>query len=182
LKILLFILIFYFSIVQTIFSQHCIRGIVRDYDSGDIISEVGVFIDTFGYYSLNKISSYPTYSIDNPKKLKNSLSDKSGAFQIDSIYSKKINLVLKGGKFYPFVIENIILNKLVIDLGEIYLLKGRYNDPQETPTMIYKYMGGDNEIQLPYPVVDGIRKKIKIRGIYVIMDYNELMRKKKPIR
>jgi hypothetical protein len=147
------ILILYFSIVQTIFSQHSIRGIVRDYDSGDILSNAEVFVDTLGYYKLNELNSY-YYYYKNPKKLKRGFTDKSGAFQIDSIFSKRIDLVLKGGKCFPFVVENIVFNNLDINLGEIFLLRGHHDGPDEPPTFIYNYMGrnGNKEIELRHPL------------------------------
>jgi hypothetical protein len=175
-KTLISILFFYFSIIQPIFSQYKVRGIVRDYEFGDNVSNVSVFVDTLGYYKLNK-NEWKTYARGNPKELKTVTSDEKGSFQVDSIFQKRINLILNVGKFYPFVIENIDFDKPEIDLGEVLIFRGYYLESDKYYTMFYRYMGGNKEIQLPYPIY-GMRKKIKISGIYVIMDYKELMRKK----
>jgi hypothetical protein len=198
-KILIFILIFYFLIAQPTYSQFKVRGIVRDYEFGDVIPKVTVIVDTTNNFRMDGYGKlcHAKRADGTYEKMQTSISNREGGFLIDSVSKKKINLIFAKFLYEYFVIENVVLNKPDIDLGEILMFRSSFmsdgykeikdstgkvvdlvpvSDSYEGMFSRYEYRNL-KEVQLCYPVY-GIRKRIRMSGSCLVMDFKELMRKK----
>lgn len=105
---------------QFIDAQFTLKGILKNYEYGENIAGVKVFIDTM---EISSSSEKMWKLMDSDSG--NSQTDSTGFFQITALAKKRINLIFCHKSYEYLVISGIIPDEN-IDLGSIFLFRSSF--------------------------------------------------------